>query len=93
MGTSSFKIGAEAVDTTQLAAEIPAQVEHTRKEDVHDHARIARAERANLVQLRSRAVHVSLYRGCGTRRSSRITVRPIRIRVYAATQVEVLSFS
>ncbi len=47
--TTSIKIGAEGIDATKIVSEIQADVAEKRAAGVYDEARVARAEKNNLM--------------------------------------------
>ena len=56
-----FEIGADGIDTEQIVREIQETVARKAKEGVYDDARIARAERSNLVNLKNSEEFLSFY--------------------------------
>lgn len=52
MDEDIFQIGAEGVDTEKIVREIQARVARKREQGVYADARVARAERSNLIHLR-----------------------------------------
>ncbi len=59
-----FTIGAPAIDTGRLVEEIRATVAAKRKQGVYTDARIARAERTNLMNLRDEEDFLPFYLDC-----------------------------
>ena len=59
-----FEIGAAGVDAERLVHEIQAEVERKMAQGVYADARIARAERTNLVHLRNEDQFLSFYLQC-----------------------------
>jgi hypothetical protein len=64
MSESIFQIGATGVDTEQIVRDIQQSVEKKIADGVYDDARIARAERANLVNLRTEEQFIGFYLKC-----------------------------
>lgn len=64
MSKPVFEIGAPGLDTAKVVAEIQAAVEKKMKDGAYSDARIARAERTNLVNLRSEEQFLGFYLKC-----------------------------
>lgn len=64
MGETVFSIGAEGIDTTKLVEEIQAEVRRKEDEGVYADARISRAERMNLSNLRNQDEFQGFYMRC-----------------------------
>jgi hypothetical protein len=64
MSESIFEIGAPGVDTESIVREIRASVEKKAAEGVYSDARVARAERANLANLRNQDEFLDFYLQC-----------------------------
>ena len=64
MTDSIFDIGAEGVDTEQIVRDIRKVVAEKTESGVYDDARIARAERANLSNLKDEDGFLSFYLDC-----------------------------
>ena len=52
METDKISIGADGIDAKAVVADILARVEQKRKQGVYDEARVARAEKNNLLTLK-----------------------------------------
>jgi len=61
---SMFKIGAPGVDTEKIVAEVQAEVARKMDRGVYNDARVARAERTNLVHLRNDEQFLTFYLKC-----------------------------
>ncbi len=64
MSDALFEIGAPGLDTDKIVADIQASVEQKIREGVYSDARVARAERANLVNLRNQDEFLEFYLQC-----------------------------
>ena len=64
MNKPTFEIGTTGLDTAKIVGEIRAAVEQKMKDGVYADARIARAERTNLVHLRSEEQFLGFYLKC-----------------------------
>ena len=64
MNEKMFQIGAEGIDVEQVVSEIRATVEKKMEDGTYADARIARAERTNLVNLRSEDEFIGFYLRC-----------------------------
>ena len=64
MSESIFQIGAPGVDTQKIVDEIRAAVAWKTEEGVYNDARIARAERTNLANLRNEEQFLGFYLRC-----------------------------
>lgn len=64
MTENIFEIGAEGVNADQIVSEIQERVERKREEGVYDDARIARAERSNLKNLKNDDQFLGFYLRC-----------------------------
>lgn len=62
--SSIFEIGADGVDTAKIVREIQDAVAKKMERGVYSDARIARAERANLVNLRNQDEFLEFYLRC-----------------------------
>ena len=64
MSKPIFEIGAQGVDTAKIVADIQAAVSKKIEDGVYADARIARAERTNLVNLRGSDDFLTFYLAC-----------------------------
>jgi hypothetical protein len=64
MTESLFEIGAPGIDTERVVREIRETVERKTREGLYSDARVARAERANLVNLRNQDDFLEFYMQC-----------------------------
>ncbi len=64
MSETTFEIGADGIDAEALVRDLRARVADKREKGVYDDARIARAERHNLVHLRSEEQFLGFYLRC-----------------------------
>jgi len=61
--SNEFQVGAPGMDAEKIVAEIRAEVAHKREEGVYHDARIARAERHNLIHMQDNAELLRFYLG------------------------------
>jgi len=64
MSTPIFQIGAQGIDVAKVVREIQESVEKKIQDGVYNDARIARAERANLVNLQNQDQFLEFYLRC-----------------------------
>ncbi len=76
--TTSIKIGAEGIDATKIVAEIQANVAEKRAAGVYDEARVARAEKNNLMTLKDDESFMQQYFLC-LRQISQVDINDFEI--------------
>ena len=76
--TTSVKIGAEGIDATKIVAEIQANVAEKRAAGVYDEARVARAEKNNLMTLKDDESFMQQYFLC-LRQISQVDINDFEI--------------
>ena len=64
MDKSIFEIGAPGIDVDRIVQEVRASVEDKRRRGIYNDARVARAELANLSNLRDEDAFLSFYLEC-----------------------------
>ncbi len=76
--TTSIKIGAEGIDATKIVSEIQADVAEKRAAGVYDEARVARAEKNNLMTLKDDESFMQQYFLC-LRQISQVDINDFEI--------------
>ncbi|NLB69070.1 MAG: hypothetical protein GX804_05240 [Lentisphaerae bacterium] len=76
--TASIKIGADGIDTEKIVEEIKATVAKKRAAGLYDEARIARAEKHNLVTLKDDETFIQQYFLC-LRQISQVDINDFEI--------------